>query len=857
VSIGTEPTVNGQPRGRATIDEAEVARAASIFFDPNGLNMVQSLPDTEHAYVSADTVVSVVAKFKGGEGIYWSVNSVPQGLDHCLLNVDVARRRWFLIDVDRVKQKGNAKLSATDAEKDLVRVVAFGIADRLTTLGWPAPVVVDSGNGYHLYYQIDLPEDEKTAGLLKRCLEELGEQFDTDHVEVDQVTFDARRISKLPGTWACKGLPSIERPHRLSQLVVVPDTIDVVSADQLHDLAGPEPAPAPAPAPAPSTSRPTAKSRGTKVRALSLEERIVRYLNACDPAISGQRGHDQIFKVACNVGPGFNLTKAEAIRYIKTHYNSRCQPEWSDREIEHKVDSAYAKETRRGWLLNGSSQQATNGGGHAAQAKVNEADNDPARLARLYLRHAYEHPDGLTLRYWGGTWMAWTRGAWRQLIVDDLEARVVRFVKAEFDRLNVEAIEAWEAAGRVDDRGQPLPKPVAMKVTGHLVANVVGCLSGYARLDPDVVPPSWLSGIGFGTGQAHDILPTCNALVDLTTLISGASTHSVKITPRFFNGYALDYRFNLAAPRPSRWLTFLDEVLPNDPQSIDLLQEFMGHLLTPDTSYQKILFIVGARRSGKGTICRLITGLIGAENVANPTLSSLGQNFGLEALIGKPASIITDARLSRRTDSAAVVERLLSISGEDSITIDRKFHKALPSVKLPTRFVLVSNELPQLNDASGALASRLLLLNLTESFLGREDRTLTRTLMAEREGILLWAIGGWARLRQRGHFVQPEAGREAIEQLEDLVSPVGAFLKETCEIDPVAEVTREDLFSAWKTWCQGRGRDHHGDEGRFGRDLRAAFPKLGVAQHRTTEGIKRFHRGLRLLSPPSAWGKMP
>jgi putative DNA primase/helicase len=492
-----------------------------------------------------------------------------------------------------------------------------------------------------------------------------------------------------------------------------------------------------------------------------------------------------------------------------------------------------------------------------ALAKVNEANNDPARLAKQYLRRHHKHRAGLTLRYWGGTWMIWARGAWRQLVVDDLKARIIRFVKARFDRLNLEAIAAWEKAGRANDKGEPLPMPVAMKVTGQLVANVVGCLSGYARLDPDVVQPSWLSGVGFGTGQAGEVLPTCNALVDLPALVSGAGSYSVEITPRFFNGYALDYGFNPAAPRPSRWLAFLDEVLPNDPQSIDLLQEWMGHLLVPDTSYQKILFIVGARRSGKGTICRLIAALIGAENVANPTLSSLAQNFGLEALIGKPAAIITDARLSRRTDSAAVVERLLSISGEDSITIDRKFNKALPSAKLPTRFILVSNELPQLNDASGALASRLLLLNLTESFLGREDRTLTQTLMADREGILHWAIAGWARLRQRGHFVQPKAGQEAIEQLEDLVSPVGAFLKETCEIDPVAEVSREDLFSAWKTWCQGRGRDHHGDEGRFGRDLRAAFPKLGVAHHRIGGAQKRFHKGLRLVNTPSGWGNTP
>src|SRR5262249_34336406 len=142
--------------------------------------------------------------------------------------------------------------------------------------------------------------------------------------------------------------------------------------------------------------------------------------------------------------------------------------------------------------------------------------------------------------------------------------------------------------------------------------------------------------------------------------------------PSFFCTYALDYDFSPDAPSPTAWLKFLDELWPEDEQSRKTLQEWFGYLLTPDTRQQKIAFLLGPPRSGRGTIARVIRSLIGHTNVAGPSLSGLGTNFGLWTMIGKPVAIIGDARISRRSDAAAIVERLLNISGEDAVDIDRK-----------------------------------------------------------------------------------------------------------------------------------------------------------------------------------------
>jgi hypothetical protein len=139
--------------------------------------------------------------------------------------------------------------------------------------------------------------------------------------------------------------------------------------------------------------------------------------------------------------------------------------------------------------------------------------------------------------------------------------------------------------------------------------------------------------------------------------------------------------------------------------------------------------IKGPTRSGKGTIARINTALLGGyQSVATPTLVSLQTTFGLEPLIGKTLGVISDARLSGRTDQAVIIERLLSLSGEDGVEAARKFKKAWTG-RMPIRFTLLTNELPRLSDSSSALARRFIILVLVKSFYGREDQTLTTRLL--------------------------------------------------------------------------------------------------------------------------------
>ena len=102
-------------------------------------------------------------------------------------------------------------------------------------------------------------------------------------------------------------------------------------------------------------------------------------------------------------------------------------------------------------------------------------------------------------------------------------------------------------------------------------------------------------------------------------------------------------------------------------------------------------------------------------------------------------------------------------------------------------------------------------------------------------------------MNERGHLVQPEAGKVMVGELENLSSPVGAFVRERCQVGPGRQIERVALFAAWKCWCQEQGRDHHGDSAAFGRNLRAVVPSLGDTQPRTDTGERvRVYEGICL-----------
>jgi putative DNA primase/helicase len=157
-----------------------------------------------------------------------------------------------------------------------------------------------------------------------------------------------------------------------------------------------------------------------------------------------------------------------------------------------------------------------------------------------------------------------------------------------------------------------------------------------------------------------------------------------------------------------------------------------------------------------------------------------------------------------------------------------------------------SNELPQLGDASAAIANRFVPLVLTRSWLHNEDHGLETALRGELPGILNWSLDGLERLTAQGRFTRPLGADEAIVTLQDLASPVAAFVRDRCVRDPGSEVEVDILYRTYRDWADDNGHVKS-SKSVFGRDLRAAVPGLKIVQHdlKDRRGI-RFYAGVAL-----------
>jgi putative DNA primase/helicase len=449
----------------------------------------------------------------------------------------------------------------------------------------------------------------------------------------------------------------------------------------------------------------------------------------------------------------------------------------------------------------------------AVQPRELPPPSRPLEVARLLARERFTDPYGVpVLRSWRDGWWQWIGPRW---------------VEVERKALGAAAYEFAENAFYVDRGGNGRhPAPRRKWAPGRRkIDDVLHALEAIARLDERVAMPSWLDG----TPNRGQLISCANGLLDVRT--RELRGHA----PAFWNETSVPFAYDPMPDLPICWHVFLEDIWPGDDASKAALQEVFGYVISGRLDLQVIVLLVGETRAGKGVIARLLRQLVGPENVAGPTLSSLGGEFGLSQLLGKPLAVIPDVRLSGRANT--VVERLLSISGEDTLSVNRKNRPHWVG-KLPTRLMLLSNEVPQLGDASQAIARRFLPFRFTRSWLGREDRNLEGRLHDELPGIFNWALDGLERLELQGRFTQPAGADDVWTTLAELASPVATFVRECCEQGPDLRVPVDQLYAAWQPWAEANG---HGRKTKhvFGRDLRAVIP--GLTNSRPREGDARTH----------------
>lgn len=391
---------------------------------------------------------------------------------------------------------------------------------------------------------------------------------------------------------------------------------------------------------------------------------------------------------------------------------------------------------------------------------------------------------------------------------------------------------------RLDARIYAMLEQAAAPAHRRSVGDVVHALAALSFVPG--APPFWMPGAE--GPDPLDLVPLRNGLYH------PAAKKLYPHTPALFNVSAAPVSFDPDATCP-RWERFVGEAIP-DADSRRALQQFMGVLVcSRTTKYQRALTMIGPPRSGKGVIQRTITALVGRDAVAAPTFDELGGRFGLSGLIGKTVATITDARIVPGDQGRGALQKFLALTGEDHVQVEMKY--APPqTMRLPVRLLIASNDVPVFRDASSAATARLLLIRSGASHVGTESLDLEDELAAELPGIFNWCAAGLADLEGCGRFVQPADGQALLDELRDASSPIGAFVRERCELRPDEWIAKASIFNAWCDWCREEGRNP-GELAAFARALHAAAPGISATRGRDENG-KRYQRfnGIRLALEP-------
>jgi len=351
-------------------------------------------------------------------------------------------------------------------------------------------------------------------------------------------------------------------------------------------------------------------------------------------------------------------------------------------------------------------------------------------------------------------------------------------------------------------KGQKVTEPLL--VNSNMVNEVITAMKRELAIErPEL--PAWRDEVQTDRPDPSRCIAMKNGILNVDAFLARepASVYMIPPTPAFICTSALDFDFDPAAPSPTAWLAFLESVFPNDLDAPRLLRQWFGYSVMPDNSQQKIMLFRGPTRAGKGVTANILTALLGEKAMEPCSIAELSSPFGLWPLMNASMTILGDARVPKWGDTSALVEKLLNISGNDYVQVHRKF-KSSVKMKLKTRILWISNEIPKLLDTSTALANRFVILFFKESFLGREDLGLEDRLMAELAGIFLWALEGLRDLDRLGHFTRPASSEESHTDLVELASPIRTFVGDCCEVGEGYSVSLDGLYLAWKQWWENQ-----------------------------------------------------
>lgn len=292
------------------------------------------------------------------------------------------------------------------------------------------------------------------------------------------------------------------------------------------------------------------------------------------------------------------------------------------------------------------------------------------------------------------------------------------------------------------------------------------------------------------------------------------------------------------------WLQFLDEVTGGDKELQAYLQRMVGYALTGSTREHALFFLYGTGANGKSVFVNTLATILGdyATNAPMDTFMETRTDrhpTDMAGLRGARFVAAIETEQGRRWAESKVK----NLTGGDKIAarfMRQDFFEFFPQFKL----FVAGNHKPAIRNIDEAMKRRLHLIPFTITVPPeKRDKHLQQKLLAERDGILAWAVQGCLEWQRIGRLDPPKQVLDATEEYFEAEDALGRWLEERCVIEANAKSLTAELFSDWKQWADSAG-EFIGSQKRFS-DL---LLSRGIEKWRNTTGLRGF-RGLGLKHP--------
>ena len=231
----------------------------------------------------------------------------------------------------------------------------------------------------------------------------------------------------------------------------------------------------------------------------------------------------------------------------------------------------------------------------------------------------------------------------------------------------------------------------------------------------------------------------------------------------------------------------------------------MGWTLCRDNlGIEKAVIMIGPSRSGKGTIIRVMQALLQkAAGVFH--LPQLDSGKVLASLRENNVGIDPDTASPEKKNARQIVGLFKSITANEPISVQLIYTQKTWQGALHCKLLLAANSVPTMWDDSAATANRWIPLVFDRSFLGKEDPTLAKRLIAELPGIAVWALAGLQRLMAQGRFTMPESSLNELDNMIQSGSPVEQFIAECLTFGTDHRIADSTIWTAYGAWVARTG----------------------------------------------------